>query len=417
MSSYVDMSLEDIIKKKRETSRIKRKPNVSMPSKKLPIADARNKIISKKRTQITDAREKLAQLAKQKDARLKLEKLRLERSGVQGQPRNIFQNRTKYPRAISNKERVFIDTSRQVTSQPLHISKIAQNRQLHIGRQLNSVRQFNTNRQLNIARELNTGGQLRTGRQLNMGRQLNTSRLLNSGQQLNTERFINSRPIEKPRYLDFDSTQKLKPILRTVENDLEIIDDPMEDEYVPPKLSSNILNRQTSLQLKIIAHNDDIHDKRIATIHRSAISDKDKSPPRPPSILKKRPMAALRTDTKIQKVDKPLEYRIIVSNLRNTVTAGDIEELFGDVGGMLESRLVRPGTAEVIYKTQEDAQKAVDLYHNRQLDGQPMNCLLVTPRSPTATTARNSNKPALYSTNSNVEPDISTFHKVLFSNL
>lgn len=49
---------------------------------------------------------------------------------------------------------------------------------------------------------------------------------------------------------------------------------------------------------------------------------------------------------------------------------------------MVESRLVRPGTAEVIYKTQEDAQKAVDLYHNRQLDGQPMNCLLVTPRSP-----------------------------------
>lgn len=43
------------------------------------ITDARNKIISKKRTQITDAREKLAELAKQKDARLKLEKLRQER--------------------------------------------------------------------------------------------------------------------------------------------------------------------------------------------------------------------------------------------------------------------------------------------------------------------------------------------------
>lgn len=57
------------------------------------------------------------------------------------------------------------------------------------------------------------------------------------------------------------------------------------------------------------------------------------------------------------------------------------QELFGDVGGMIESRLVRPGTAEVIYKTLEDAQRAVELYHKRQLDGQPMNCLLVTPRS------------------------------------
>lgn len=41
---------------------------------------------------------------------------------------------------------------------------------------------------------------------------------------------------------------------------------------------------------------------------------------------------------------------------------------------------MRPGTAEVIYKNMEDAVKAVDTYHNRQLDGQPMKCLLVKPR-------------------------------------
>lgn len=36
-------------------------------------------------------------------------------------------------------------------------------------------------------------------------------------------------------------------------------------------------------------------------------------------------MAAMRSD-KVQKPEKPhLEYRIIVSNLRNTVTGGDIE--------------------------------------------------------------------------------------------
>lgn len=43
------------------------------------IVDARNKIISKKRTQITDAREKLAELARQKDARLRLEQMRAKR--------------------------------------------------------------------------------------------------------------------------------------------------------------------------------------------------------------------------------------------------------------------------------------------------------------------------------------------------
>lgn len=50
-----------------------------MPRPKIPITDARNKIISKKRTQITDAREKLAEIAKKRDARLKIEQMRLKR--------------------------------------------------------------------------------------------------------------------------------------------------------------------------------------------------------------------------------------------------------------------------------------------------------------------------------------------------
>ncbi|EAU77553.3 AGAP000924-PA [Anopheles gambiae str. PEST] len=82
-------------------------------------------------------------------------------------------------------------------------------------------------------------------------------------------------------------------------------------------------------------------------------------------------------------------YRIVVSNLHPSVTQLDIKELFEDIGDLLESRLVRPGIAEVIYRNLKDAERAVDAYHNRQLDGQPMNCLLVNPRAtykPTATT-------------------------------
>ncbi|XP_026329573.1 polymerase delta-interacting protein 3-like [Hyposmocoma kahamanoa] len=374
MASYMEMSLEDIIKrKKRENVRMKgpqgvpkrsRPPKKDVPPTKRPIFDARNKIISKKRTQITDAREKLAQLAKQKDARLKLEQMRKKRMSmthIQGKKLYTSQSRQKFMKnpPILNDEVVFVDRTRQVVSQPL--SRTLQ------------------------------------------------SRSLTARRQVNHKRLLESRSIG-PR--SSGDVPKLKPILRTVENDLDIIDDPMGEEYVPPKPSA--LNRNANLQLRIIAHNNDIRESR-SSVHRQSSPVRQKSPPRPPSILKKRPMAALRNE---KKTDKPsLEYRIIVSNLRNTVTGGDIEELFGDVGGMVESRLVRPGTAEVIYKSVEDAQKAVELYHNRQLDGQPMNCLLVTPRSSTAApTARNGSKPALYSTNSNVEPDISTFHKVLFSN-
>ncbi|KAF6198333.1 hypothetical protein GE061_008081 [Apolygus lucorum] len=70
-------------------------------------------------------------------------------------------------------------------------------------------------------------------------------------------------------------------------------------------------------------------------------------------------------------------YRIVVSNLQSSVTHEDIKELFEDVGVLIGSRVVRAGTAEVVYKNLEDAITAVDTYHNRQLDGQPMKCLLV----------------------------------------
>lgn len=64
-----------------------------------------------------------------------------------------------------------------------------------------------------------------------------------------------------------------------------------------------------------------------------------------------------------------------------------LKELFEDVGPLLDARLVRTGVAEVIFEKLKDAQTAVDTYHNRQLDGQPMKCLLVNPRSSNKPTA------------------------------
>ncbi|XP_073984461.1 uncharacterized protein [Rhodnius prolixus] len=99
-------------------------------------------------------------------------------------------------------------------------------------------------------------------------------------------------------------------------------------------------------------------------------------------------------------------YRIVVSNLQPTVTHEDIKELFEDIGTLIGSRVVRPGTAEVVYKNVDDALTAVDTYHNRQLDGQPMKCLLVKPT--------NSNSRNL-STKGSIVPDLNTVHKALFT--
>ncbi|CAK1545362.1 unnamed protein product [Leptosia nina] len=350
MTSYIDMSLDDIIKKKKRSSPRKSvKPKVPNPLQSKTI-DARNKIVSKKRTQIRDAREKLIDIAQQKDARLRLEELRAKKGNFTGPNVHKAINNRKTLEPFTNKrDRVFADPSRQVVSKPFE------------NRTTNAERRHNNN---NI--------------------------------------FMEERSLAPKAYLK----SPIKPIMRTIDNDLEIIDDPMGEEYIPAAMALD--SRKASLQLKITTHANNNYQ-------RTAIREREKSPPHPPSILKKRPIAALRLDKKKTDIEKPtLDFRVIVSNLCTTVTGGDIKELFGDVGGMVESRLVRPGTAEVIYKTVEDAQRAVELYHNRQLDGQPMNCLLVTPRT-TNNLVKSGSKATFVSSNSNVEPDISTFHKVLFS--
>uniref|UniRef100_A0A1I8PU12 RRM domain-containing protein n=1 Tax=Stomoxys calcitrans TaxID=35570 RepID=A0A1I8PU12_STOCA len=108
-------------------------------------------------------------------------------------------------------------------------------------------------------------------------------------------------------------------------------------------------------------------------------------------------------------------YRIVVSNLHPSVTQSDIKELFEDIGELYDSRIVRPGVAEIIYKSLANAEKAVDTYHNRQLDGQPMKCLLVNPRAsnkPTAPAIRTSSSHS--SNKTPLEIDIDALHKVLF---
>lgn len=61
--------------------------------------------------------------------------------------------------------------------------------------------------------------------------------------------------------------------------------------------------------------------------------------------------------------------------------------MFEDIGQLLEARLVKTGVAEVIFAEMKDAEAAVETYHNRQLDGQPMKCLLVNPRASSKPTA------------------------------
>ena len=78
------------------------------------------------------------------------------------------------------------------------------------------------------------------------------------------------------------------------------------------------------------------------------------------------------------KQEAPSSCRITVSNLHPLVTQQDVQELFGVVGDLRSCKMLGRGTAEVVYVRKEDAFFAFSRYHNRKLDGQPMQCKLNT---------------------------------------
>jgi len=72
-------------------------------------------------------------------------------------------------------------------------------------------------------------------------------------------------------------------------------------------------------------------------------------------------------------------FRVVVTNLFSGVTQDDIIELFGAVGSLKKAKLLKPGSAEVVYITKDNAISAVQKYHGRELDGQPMYVKMTTP--------------------------------------
>ncbi|XP_050716708.1 uncharacterized protein LOC126998750 isoform X1 [Eriocheir sinensis] len=73
--------------------------------------------------------------------------------------------------------------------------------------------------------------------------------------------------------------------------------------------------------------------------------------------------------------------RVLVTNLHHCVSVEDMEELFGTIGTIISARMVREGVAEAIFLNEEDAHKSVEVFNNRQLDGQPM-CVSVCKKVP-----------------------------------
>jgi len=112
--------------------------------------------------------------------------------------------------------------------------------------------------------------------------------------------------------------------------------------------------------------------------------------------------------------------KIVIQNLQTSVTQEDILELFGDIGALRRAKLVNPGHAEVTFVNRADAVKAVEIYHNRQLDGKPMKCQLVGSNNPVASGGATLKLPASLVSRKRdgggSPPDIESIHKALFYN-
>ncbi|KAK4293711.1 hypothetical protein Pmani_033610 [Petrolisthes manimaculis] len=79
----------------------------------------------------------------------------------------------------------------------------------------------------------------------------------------------------------------------------------------------------------------------------------------------------------------PPGFKVLVTNLHPCVTVADMEELFGTIGRIISARLLKQGVAEAVFYNKEDAMRSVEVFNNRQLDGQPM-CVTLVNRPNTA---------------------------------
>ncbi|XP_071516098.1 uncharacterized protein [Panulirus ornatus] len=136
----------------------------------------------------------------------------------------------------------------------------------------------------------------------------------------------------------------------------------------------------------------------------------------------------------------PEEGKVLVTNLHRCVSVEDMEELFGTIGPIRTARMLREGIAEAVFMSMEDAYRAVEVFNNRQLDGQPMSVTVVNkktqslpaaplPPAPPRTQTKSVLKAASGSSSMSrglpslrglkkddqVAPDISTIHHALFN--
>ncbi|XP_063222098.1 uncharacterized protein LOC134530809 isoform X2 [Bacillus rossius redtenbacheri] len=349
-----------------------RNPNASVsgrrrPMQSAPIADARFLIIQKKRQKLTDARDQLAQLARHSDLRSKLDRIR------GGTRKDIVRSRG------------YLGITKQTALNGEISLKTNKQQRFPYFAPKDDLAHPSIKRTLNdIPYQVSMPSQSRYGWDSHaLSRRRGNELIVQEPSSMMPARLLSQRE-------DWGRQNVPKRRQEMVIPSVTIEDSDSDDDM---GLNGMVGSSRVGSELKARLDSSSGYSGR-----PSALS----AAPKPPSHPAAKP-----------------GHRIVVSNLHPTVIHEDIRELFEDVGTLLDSRLVRPGTAEVVYQNLDDAVKAVDLYHNRHLDGQPMKCLLVNSSAPKSSSSMRADSMSqfklLAGTKSSIVPDVMTIHKALFN--
>eukprot|EP00095_Tigriopus_kingsejongensis_P006488 maker-scaffold676_size113663-snap-gene-0.27 protein:Tk06488 transcript:maker-scaffold676_size113663-snap-gene-0.27-mRNA-1 annotation:"polymerase delta-interacting protein 3" len=353
------------------------------------VPDARFKLIAQNRSQIRDARDRLASLAQGQDARKKLEKIRNLKAGKLEEKRTrngaVTITQTLRGQTVLTTQRKARELAQKTQKKPVRAGPAAPAAGGAIKRRVGRGGAIRLSTQTGetprptapVRRGARTTAPAparvrpltRTIRgEMSQAAQLDAELLNTHVDPVVLKRTIkqsmrrSSPPSSRPRYepldMDYDRVERRRERSRSPMA-MMYYDQPRETRYAPlhpPRRRYNDYDDPRAAQPR----EDDVYRRRM-------LKNEDRYERSPRTM-------GDRLDTGVS----PLQgAKIVVSNLQASVSPEDILELFGDIGPLKRSKIIESGTAEVVFVNRSDAIKAVEIYHNRQLDGKAMKCHLV----------------------------------------
>ncbi|CAC5409258.1 POLDIP3 [Mytilus coruscus] len=422
--------------------------SVSFPNKNLSgfdktVFDARDKIAAAKRP--NDARDKLAAKAKLSDARMKIQQNKNKQNNKSGQV--IVTGLGKTFKTINTEVKTNPDFTRTINSgvkTNTGFTRTIRNQGNSSGGVQMSGNSMTITRNVN-----NASSQINTSNHNNGSTNFKITRTLGGqgsrqGVQMSGNAMTITRNIDNTQSQNVQITSGRGPVFKVQNDEYETVADPLVEEYYDEPVGYHYGQPKTHVTEKTLTvkYPQTLRPQPIPVITSkppikpAPIAVKRKAPTqgplkfassgplklasgplkfakttmvadmvdviKKPKLIKQEIRMAINEDQVpdlAQTLVSPLQgYKISITNLHPVVSQDDIVELFGAVGAMKRARLVKEGIGEVMYVQKEDAAKAIQKYHNRELDGIPMQVKLAVPKQtpvakPVVTTAPSEDTP------------------------